>query len=268
MLVIAVFRSLLQMVLITQWGSPGSGDGQFNIADSVAVDSSGNVFVTDINNNNVQKFTSDGKFITKWGDGQFSYPSGIAVDSSGNVYVADNQNNRVQKFTSDGAYITRWGSVGSGDGQFTNPQGVAVDSSGNVFVTDVGNNRVQKFTSDGKFITKWGAGQFSYPGGVAVDHYWSSCTHLCMIVILSKYMGRNNSSFCLNVTSIRLLFNKPGGMNLEFHVVRNKQTIFEELLILLRLSHYILFPRFSKQKKFIHTCENHCYRLYSTRRPC
>ena len=60
----------------------------------VAVDSSGNVYVADNGNNRIQKFNSNGKFITKWGsygtaDGQFSSPIGVAVDSSGNVYVAD-----------------------------------------------------------------------------------------------------------------------------------------------------------------------------------
>ncbi len=69
----------------------------------MAVDSSGNVYVSDIGNSRIQKFTSTGTFITKWGsggsgDGQFYYPFGVTVDSSGNVYVADTFNNRIQKF--------------------------------------------------------------------------------------------------------------------------------------------------------------------------
>ena len=52
----------------------------------------------------IQKFDSNGKFITKWGsagdgDGQFDNPDGIAVNpSSGNMYVADPYNNRMQVF--------------------------------------------------------------------------------------------------------------------------------------------------------------------------
>ena len=62
--------------------------------EGVAVDSSGNVYVTDYDNDRIQKFASDGKFITTWGssgsgEGQFTKPQGIAVDSSGNVYVDD-----------------------------------------------------------------------------------------------------------------------------------------------------------------------------------
>ena len=58
------------------------------------MDSSNNVYVTDIGNNCVEKFDSNGNYLTQWGspgsgNGQFEYPEGIAVDSSNNVYVAD-----------------------------------------------------------------------------------------------------------------------------------------------------------------------------------
>jgi DNA-binding beta-propeller fold protein YncE len=70
----------------------------------MAVDSSGNVYVGDFGENNrVQKFDSNGNFITKWGssgsnDGQFLDPLGIAVDSTGNVYVVDSGHSRIQVF--------------------------------------------------------------------------------------------------------------------------------------------------------------------------
>ena len=88
---------------LTKWGSFGIGDGQFSQPEGIAVDSSGNVYVADYNNDRVQKFNSNGNFITKWGssgisDGQLSYLQHIAVDSSGNVYVADGGNNRIQVF--------------------------------------------------------------------------------------------------------------------------------------------------------------------------
>jgi DNA-binding beta-propeller fold protein YncE len=69
----------------------------------LAIDTSGNIFVVDEGNNRIQKFDSNGNFITKWGtegtgNGQFDEPTGIAIDSSGNVYVVDRGNSRIQVF--------------------------------------------------------------------------------------------------------------------------------------------------------------------------
>ena len=92
-----------EYLFVRKWGSNGTADGQFSNPFGVAVDSSGNVYVTYSGINRIQKFNSGGIFITKWGsqgiaDGQFNGPIGIAVDSSGNVYVADNGNGRIQVF--------------------------------------------------------------------------------------------------------------------------------------------------------------------------
>ncbi|MDQ6723597.1 MAG: hypothetical protein M3Z01_04960 [Thermoproteota archaeon] len=135
------------------WGSNGTDNGQFgqyNSPNGIAIDSSGNLYVSDYDNNRIQKFDSNGTFITKWGsegskDGQFLNPQGIATDSSGNVYVSDYDNNRIQKFDSNGTFITKWGSEGSDDGQFEGPKGIAIDSLVKVYVTDEGNNRVEVF---------------------------------------------------------------------------------------------------------------------------
>jgi len=163
---------------ITQWGSRGSGDGQFNDPRGIAVDNSGNVYVSDYSDNRVQKFRSDGTFITQWGstgsgNGQFNGPSGVAIDNAGNVYVTGD---RIQKFTSTGTFLAVWAGSGSVPGQFSNPQGITGDSAGNVYVADSGNNRIQKFTSTGTYLTQWGSplygsgvGQFEYPSGIVVD---------------------------------------------------------------------------------------------------
>ena len=87
----------------SQWGSQGSGDGEFQYPFGVAVDNSGNVYVADAYNRRIQKFDSNGVFLTKWGsegsgDGEFLYPYDAAVDNSGNVYVADTFSHRIQKF--------------------------------------------------------------------------------------------------------------------------------------------------------------------------
>jgi DNA-binding beta-propeller fold protein YncE len=76
----------------------------FNFPDGVAVDHLGNVYVTDTGNNRLQKFTSDGVFLSLWGgygtgQGQFSTPFHSSVAPNGDVFVSDSDNMRVQRFS-------------------------------------------------------------------------------------------------------------------------------------------------------------------------
>jgi len=139
---------------LRKWGSPGSGDRQFNEPHGIAVDSAGHVYVADHFNDRVQKFGPNGNLLATWGS---VAPVGIAVDGAGNVYVTDFSNSRVQVFSPSGQLLRQWGSPGTGDGQLNNPAAIAVDGAGNVYVTDWGNNRVQVFSADGGFLTKWGS---------------------------------------------------------------------------------------------------------------
>jgi len=145
----------------------GTGDGQFSKPNGIAVDNRGNVYVVDYWLHRVQKFDSNGGYITQWGSrgtgkGQFDGPFNVAADSIGNVYVTDRSNSRVQKFDSNGGYITQWGSNGTGKGQFGDPLGIAVDSKDNVYVADWGNGRIQKFDNNGGYITEWSSNDSNY----------------------------------------------------------------------------------------------------------
>jgi tripartite motif-containing protein 71 len=172
-------------VFLTKWGSFGSlrdgtfADGTFADPSGIATDAVGNVYVVDRMDNRIQKFTSDGTFLSKWGtqgsaDEQFVYPAGIATDIDSNVYVTDSGNSRIQKFTNDGTFLSKWGTSGTADGQFSSLQGIETDVGGNVYAADAGNNRIQKFSGDGTFLSKLGTpgtddGQLNYPRDIAAD---------------------------------------------------------------------------------------------------
>jgi sugar lactone lactonase YvrE len=178
---------------------------RFASPTSVAVDSGGNVYVTDTGNDTIRKVTSVGVVTTLAGmsgtaghlDGagtaaQFSTPNGLAVDGAGNVYVADTSNDTIRKITPGGTVTTLAGIVGSigyADGtgstaRFSRPLGLSVDGQGNLYVADTNNNTVRKVTPDGVVTTLAGLGfvgskgsvdgvggsaRFNEPIGVAVD---------------------------------------------------------------------------------------------------
>ena len=132
---------------VFSFGKKGSGKGCFDCPNSVAFDSTGNVYVADSDNNRIQVFTAEGKFLRMFGRrGQgMDRPIGVAIDTSDMVYVSENRNHRVSIFTSDGQFVSSFGCNGNGPGEFVWPRGLAVDNCGVVYVCDGGNHRVQAF---------------------------------------------------------------------------------------------------------------------------
>src|ERR1035437_6377065 len=172
-------------------GSPGfSGDGgpatlaSLSQPTGVAVDSAGNLYIADPNNQRVRK-VSGGTITTVAGNGNASggfsgdggpatsasldNPGAVAVDSTGNLYIADYLNHRVRKVS--GGTITTVAGNGnygfSGDGgpatsASVNPYRVAVDSAGNLYIAEL-NNRIRK-VSGGTITTVAGNGNFDSSG--------------------------------------------------------------------------------------------------------
>lgn len=167
-----------RMLYSTQFGTGGSGNGQFDGDVTPAIDGHGNVWVTDFYNDRVQEFTSAGKFIAAYGskgsgNGQFVDPDGLAINqSTGNVYVGDCGNSRIEELNSAGEYVRAFGGAGSEPGQMGCPSGVKVDASGNVWVVDGQHNRIEEFSATGSFIATYGTkgsgeGQFDDPTDLA-----------------------------------------------------------------------------------------------------
>ena len=173
-------------------GRPGfSGDGgqavnaQLSDPRGVAVDSLGDIFITDTGNQRIREVDASGVIKTVAGTGlagysgdggtatgaRINYPRAVAVDGAGDVYIADTANNRVRKFTPGGTISTVAGNgvAGfSGDGvavgvSLNLPRGLAIDGSGNVFIADSGNNRVRKLAA-GHISTVAGDGTPGFAG--------------------------------------------------------------------------------------------------------
>jgi DNA-binding beta-propeller fold protein YncE len=125
--------------------------GDFSKPTNVAVDSDGNVYVTDTYNNRVEVFDADGQFIRAWGKngdgpGRFGKPKGIAIDSDGHVWVADAFQDRVQVFTPEGRLLIYFGMHGTLPGQFRDLAGLAIDKKNHrVFTSEQFPGRVQMF---------------------------------------------------------------------------------------------------------------------------
>jgi sugar lactone lactonase YvrE len=165
-------------------GAPGTGNGQFDNPRDVDVDSTGQIYVVDQNNNRIQKLNASGTFLAKIGatgagNGQFAAPRGITVveGSPRRILVADTLNHRIQEFSDTLVFQSTLGTLGTGVGQFDEPRGITVDPRGNVFVSEGDNNRVQRlgfFAAPPPFVRTWpvpddGAADIPDADSVAVD---------------------------------------------------------------------------------------------------
>ncbi len=143
---------------IRAWGSFSGADslqaapGTFNEPWGVAVGPDGSVYVSDTWNHRVQKFDSQGQFITAWGvfglsdtPGSLYGPRGITVDEQGRVFVADTGNKRIVIYDADGNLLGQFGGEGFGLGQLYEPVDVKLDKNGLAYVTDTWNQRIQIF---------------------------------------------------------------------------------------------------------------------------
>jgi sugar lactone lactonase YvrE len=189
-------------------GVSGSTDGtgssaRFNSPYCGVVDSSGNLYLTDEDNDTIRKVTPGGVVTTLAGlagssgstDGtgsaaRFYLPSGITIDSNGNLYVADLGNDTIRKVTLAGVVTTIAGSPGvsgaiDGTGsaaRFYEPDGLTVDAGNNLYVTDFENDTIRKITPGAVVTTIAGsarasgstdgtgsAARFYLPNLVAID---------------------------------------------------------------------------------------------------
>jgi sugar lactone lactonase YvrE len=158
------------------------------------MDSAGNLYFADSDNNRIRKVTPEGVISTYAGSGtagfsgdggaatsaELSGPLGIAFDNAGNLYIAESGNERVRKVTPLGiiSTIAGNGTAGyNGDGiaatsaELNNPNGIVADKSGNIYIGDYFNNRVREVNTAGVISTVAGNGTGGYggDGGLAIN---------------------------------------------------------------------------------------------------
>ena len=176
-----------------------SGDGgpatsaELSGPRGVAVDTNGNIYIADENNNCIRQVDSNG-IISTILNVSINGPFGIAVDTTGNVYISSSDN-YVRKINISINVVTIIGGNGSigysGDGgnatsaSFNDPFGIAVDINGNVYISDTNNNCVRRINTQGIITTIAGMGpnnggyngdnilatnaELKYPNGIEID---------------------------------------------------------------------------------------------------
>ena len=147
---------------VLQWGRKGDQPGEFYSPIGIAINRRDEVFVTDLNNARLQKFSSDGKYLAGFDlprdafERKSSQAGGIAIDEQGLLYLTFMAQDVVRVYSDDGKLIRQWGAKGPADGELSSPGGILLAADGHVYVADQRNHRIQKFTREGKFLAKWG----------------------------------------------------------------------------------------------------------------
>jgi sugar lactone lactonase YvrE len=152
----------------------------------IALDGSGNIYISDNFNNRIRKVDATGNISTVAGNGTGGYsgdggaataaminrPTGITTDASGNIYFADESNHAIRKVTVATGVITTIAGTGIGGystgvatmSRLSQPKDVAVDASGNIYIADWMNHRVRMVNTSGNIVDLAGDGTMGFTG--------------------------------------------------------------------------------------------------------
>ncbi|HEY3841300.1 MAG TPA: hypothetical protein VGL72_32240 [Bryobacteraceae bacterium] len=162
----------------------------------VAVDGSGNIYISDNTNSRIRKIDPTTGFITTLTNSNISNPNQIAFDSKGDLLIAENGNNgQIIRVSPDGKTSTVIAGTNvsgtfGGDGQYAynsvlnGPQGIAVDQNDNIYIADTGNNRVRMIKNVNNCIYTTG----TLPGGGGGTN---TLTNTCTIITIA---GNGNTT--------------------------------------------------------------------------
>jgi hypothetical protein len=123
------------------WGKFGTGQGEFNLPHTIAVDRQGNVYVGDRENMRIQIFDSEGTFLKEWTG--IGYPYGLFITPDQHVWMIDGGYDRIVELDQDGKILGAFGEPGHAPGQFAWGHFLAVGRNRTIYVADVLNWRFQ-----------------------------------------------------------------------------------------------------------------------------
>ena len=208
---------------VLSFGREGKSAGMLKGPSGVAVNDRDEIAVTELWNNRVSVFSSDGTHLRSFGrkgenNSEFNAPSGIAFDSLGNIIVTDCKTHRVQVFDRNGKFLRKFGEYGSLDHQLKSPEGLSINGNGDIIVADTGNKLIKIFCSSGEYLRKFGE------AGSLVTPY--HCIQHGQYFIVSDYGDHSIKIFDLE-GRFSSKFGKQGNKDGEFNKPRylsvNKQ---------------------------------------------
>jgi len=189
--------------LAFQWGTHGTNRGELAFPRSVAVNSRGEILVSEYGvTERVQCFkvrqgvpdpgqglkipaepfaVVESGLVRQFGiagtaPGEFNRAEGLGIDAEDRIYVADSCNHRVQIFSPDGQFLTAYGKPGTAPGEMSYPYDVRIDAQGFQYVCEFGNSRVQIFDPQHRLVEVLGGpgaapGKMSNPWAIALDSH-------------------------------------------------------------------------------------------------
>ena len=204
---------------------------KFSNPAGVAVEKDDNIYVSDMRNSSLVKFSKQGKFmkvVKRKGTqpGEFSSELSFIKIINDKLYVCDRGNNRVHILNTE---LSSLGCHGDRDPQFNWPNDISQDRAGNLYVTDTNNNRVQVFDCKGQFLStfsKKGAASegLNCPYGICVgsDQLVYVCDRGNNCVSVFKTSGEFVTSFGQFSAPAGIVIDDDGFVYVSDHITAGK----------------------------------------------